>query len=197
MFSEINTAQLAVLDQVIVKYYSGYDKEHAEQVTQLALKLYDLLAPSLSWPASGHNLLYCSAMLHDIGHYINMKRHDRHTYYIILNEGLLSGWPEKWRLLTALVAGSHRKKVHSSLDELAVDEQDMVMRLISILRIADALDFYHGQNMDIVRVEIERDQIGIHISGPEYADLLPRLQSKGQLLKKTTGRKVEFAQIPG
>lgn len=192
MFGEINTAQIAVLEQVQNKYYSDYEHSHSLHVCKLALKLFDLLVPALSWPSDGRNLLYCAAMLHDVGNYVNEKRHDRHSYYIILNESLLNGWPEKWRVSTALLAGSHRKKIHPGLDYLEEPEQEVLKHLAAVLRVADALDYYHGQNMDITGVEVNAEQVLIRVSGPEFGNLMNRLNSKSQLLQKCGERPVVF-----
>lgn len=195
MFGEINTAQIAVLEQVQHKYYSDYELGHAVYVCKLALKLYDLLVPALDWPEEGRNLLYCGAMLHDVGNYVNEKRHDRHSYYLILNESLLNGWPEKWRVSTALLAGSHRKKIHPGLDYLEEPEQEVLRHLAALLRVADALDYFHGKNMEVLGAEVSAEQIIIRVSGPEFGNLMNRLNSKSQLLRKCSGRAVVFEAV--
>ncbi len=194
MFGEINAAQLAVLEQVRLKYYSDYETDHTEYVCKLSLKLFDLLVPLLGWPSEGRNLMYTAAMLHDVGHYINEKRHDRHSYYIILNESLLNGWPEAWRVSTALLAGSHRKKMHPGLEYLEPSEQATLTHLAAIMRIADALDYFHGQDMDISSVEVNKENITIRVTGPEFENLRTRLANKSKLMQKCSERQVVFEE---
>ena len=72
----------------------NYDAQHAEQVSRLALSLFDQLRPIHELGPEHRLLLEIAAMLHDIGHFVHRKSHNRHGEYLIRNSEIpgLRGW---------------------------------------------------------------------------------------------------------
>lgn len=119
---------------------------HGAHTAKLALQLYDQLEDDLRLPAEAREWLEYAALLHDIGHHIGHKDHQRHSHYLITNSELLGFRPEELQLI-ALVARYHRKAAPKDGDEgysaLAKPERRVVRSLSALLRIADGLDRGH------------------------------------------------------
>ncbi|PWK14486.1 HD domain-containing protein [Tumebacillus permanentifrigoris] len=156
---------------------------HANHVTQLALRLYDdLLDLTELDNARDRSYLEHAASLHDIGHFVNRKKHHHHSYHLISSDCLLDEWPEKLRLWTAVLALNHRNK-KLRLEALNAKHHDRAGSLIALLRMADALDYEHDQSVQIERIEIEWEaqQVHLHVQGLPTAEHTERLQGKFQL----------------
>ena len=124
------------------------DEVHARTVQRLALSLFDS-ARAANLHTLGEwerELLSHAAFLHDIGDFISFHNHHLHSFYIISNSELL-GFDQREVAIIANVARFHRKKVPNRNDrELkGMDRhgQEMVMKLSTLLRIAESLDRSH------------------------------------------------------
>src|SRR2546430_9076992 len=94
------------LEEIGEKY--NYDKTHCQQVSRLALRLFDQLRDLHKLPNKFSSLLHAAAMLHDIGLFIGYPKHHKHTYYLIKSS--LSGSYDHAELdLIANIARYHRK----------------------------------------------------------------------------------------
>ena len=162
-----------------------FDETHCVHVARLAVSLFEQLNGLHKLDDTARRVLLSAGVLHDIGQFISYKRHHRHSYYLIANSEL-PGLTEREMALVANVARYHRKGEPSTSHEeyagLAADERDLVCKLGSILRLADALDREHQQ---LVR-DVE--------ARPEGRELVLRLQSTGELLLEQWAlkKKTEF-----
>lgn len=139
------------LEQVCQKY--SYDARHTQQVSQLALNLFYQLQRLHKLPENYAGILHAAAMLHDIGLFIAGPKHHKHSYYLIKSSGMKSF--NKLDLeLVANIARYHRKahpsQKHLSFSQLSPANQDVVRKLSSILRVADALDFRREARVESV-----------------------------------------------
>ncbi len=126
----------------------AFDRPHAEQVTRLALALFDTVAKVVPFPRPARSYLEVAALLHDIGHAVGHQKHHRHTAYLIEHTDL-PGLTDHERQIVARVARYHRRSApevsHIGMEGLTLPEARLVRRLASILRVADALDQSHHQ----------------------------------------------------
>ena len=133
------------------------DSAHAEQVTRLALSLFDELAPVHGLPASVRPLLEVAGLLHDIGNSVSYQRHHKHTYYLITNTDI-PGLPERERELVARIARYHRRTApeltHAGMEGLTSPEARMVRKVSTLLRVADSLDRGHRQNVQQLTAKV-------------------------------------------
>ncbi len=172
-----------------------YDRDHAEQVTRLALSLFDQLAEALDLDPATRPLLESAAMLHDIGYYIAYDRHHKHSYHLILHSGL-PGFTRRERAIVAATARYHTKSLpkrsHESMVSLDPADRAVVRRLASILRIADGLDRGRGTRVasvsasddgSVTRIIVTSDD-GLHAE--RYG-----VEKKKDLFEETFGRSVE------
>jgi exopolyphosphatase / guanosine-5'-triphosphate,3'-diphosphate pyrophosphatase len=144
------------LEQVCQKYF--YDAAHTQQVSQLALNLFYQLQRLHKLPETYASILHAAAMLHDIGLFIGGPKHHKHSYYLIKSSGMKSF--NKLDLeLVANIARYHRKahpsQKHLAFSQLTPANQDVVRKLSSILRVADALDFRREARVESVNGSLQ------------------------------------------
>ncbi len=122
------------------------DRLHSEKVALLAARLFDGTATIHKMGATERLRLEVAAMLHDIGYFISIQKHHKHSFYIISNAEIV-GLPPAERVVAAHVARYHRKalpkKEHAEFEGLPKKERTSVRRLAALLRLADALDKEH------------------------------------------------------
>jgi exopolyphosphatase/guanosine-5'-triphosphate,3'-diphosphate pyrophosphatase len=142
----------------------GFDEPHALHTRDVALALFDQLAPAHKLPPDARLLLEAAAMLHDIGTAVSRTRHHKHSLYLMQHLDL-PGLSDHERDLAALVARFHRrtpaKASHPALAELPDDEVRVVCVLSSLLRIADGAD--RGRESAVARVECSLSKSNVTI----------------------------------
>jgi len=142
--------------------HSGSDAQHARNVTRLALQLFDQTRHLHRMDKRERDLLEYAALLHDIGLFVSHAQHHRHTYYLIRNSEL-QGFTENEKELIALAARYHRKShpklKHEGFGLLSADERGVVLKLASLLRVADGLDRSHAGRISAVTCRIGRKKI--------------------------------------
>ncbi|MBC7933368.1 MAG: Ppx/GppA family phosphatase [Rubrivivax sp.] len=128
----------------------GYEEAHALQVTRLAEKIFDAVAPDFGLSRHHRTLLSAAALLHDAGYHIAHEEHHKHGLYLIKNSEL-TGFSEAERSVVANVARYHRgappKERHTDYAALGAQDKLTVCRLAAILRLADALDRSHDSRV--------------------------------------------------
>ena len=126
----------------------NYEPQHAQEVTRLALRLFDELARlrQHQFGAAARELLEYASITHDIGAFISQSNHQKHAYYIVRNADLL-GFDETELDIIGNVARYHRKGIprrrNANLRELTRAEIRLVRVLAAILRVAEGLDRSH------------------------------------------------------
>ncbi len=171
-----------------------YDRQHAEQVTHLALSLFDQLAEPLGLDADGRALLQAAAMLHDIGYSISYDQHHKHSYHLIIHASL----PPFTRREMSMVASISRyhtkslpKRAHESWVSLDPPDRLTVRSLAAILRIADGLDRSHAAR--VFRVEVVDDGAVTRLTAFSSQDLHTELygvEKKKDLFEQAFSRTV-------
>ena len=127
---------LKVLDK-----YNVFDiANHGKKVSSFALRLFDSINLYNKFNDEDRNLLHYSAILHDIGYFINKENHHKHTKYIILKEPLLDNVPNNIRQSLAFIASSHGKSIDGALDFYPFKEKLTILKLISMLPYHLSLD---------------------------------------------------------
>jgi exopolyphosphatase/guanosine-5'-triphosphate,3'-diphosphate pyrophosphatase len=147
----------------------GYEESHAHQVAKLAEKIFDSLAESAELTRHQRTLLSAAALLHDIGYHIAHESHHKHTLYLIKHSEL-TGFSEAERDVIANIARYHRgptpKERHPEFAALNSADQETVMKLGAIVRIADALDRSHESRVSSLRCDREDDAVHIQLRSP-------------------------------
>lgn len=119
-------------------------KKHAETVTKLTLKLFDILRPWHELGNQEREYLEAACQLHQIGLCISHHNYHKHSYYIIRNAEGMVGFSNSEIEIIALLARYHRKggpkQKHEEFRSLRAEDQILVKKLASFLRIGDGLD---------------------------------------------------------
>lgn len=138
----------------------AFDREHALQVSRMALKLFDGLSVVHGFGVRERLLLQGAAILHDAGFRRHPRAHHKTARDIILCDRRLPlTWKE--RVVTALVARYHRRALpelrHRYYGVIAPARRHMVDVLGGMLRMADGMDRTHrGEVRDIVLQRVNR-----------------------------------------
>lgn len=176
-----------------------YEKEHSDQVTKLALQLYDQLGGLHKLDAVNREYLEAAGILHNVGFFISHAQHHRHSYYIISNSEYLTGFNSREVEIIALVARYHRKSEpkpkHQEFAQLSVKDQNIVRKLAGILRIADALNRTHSCLVSSLHCDLDGEVLQIHLE--TAPGITPSLEIytadiRKTLLEEALGVKVEF-----
>ncbi len=174
------------------KYH--YDEEHANHVTKLSLSLFDSLMEEHGLDQHARLLLHISAILHDIGSFVNTSGHHKHSQYLVSNSEIF-GLHRDDIIIVSNVLRYHRKSLpqpsHRSYISLSRKERVLVMKLAALLRVADALDRAHSQR--ISKFTIEQRETEVVLNCEYQGDIsLERmaLDYKGNLFEEVYGLKV-------
>jgi exopolyphosphatase/guanosine-5'-triphosphate,3'-diphosphate pyrophosphatase len=142
-------------------------------------------------------LLQVAALLHDIGHFVNRKSHNRHGEYLIRNSEIpaLRGWRRD--MVGALVRYHNCKSEpqieHASYAALESPRRREVRLLTSLLRIAEKLESEHAQRVSGVDVQIAGRRAIFLIRASEGTRLdVAGLERKAALFEKEFQLKAEF-----
>ncbi len=145
-----------------------YNHSHADQVTELSLKLFDEIR-SLHGLGTRHRLLLqVAAMLHEIGGYVSSRAHHKHSYYLVANSEIFGLSREEIEIV-ALITRYHRRatprKSHAEYMTLPRNSRMIVSKLAAILRVADALDRGHAQQISQIQTEIQGNELVMNCLG--------------------------------
>ena len=149
---------VASADAVGLKY--RYDRAHGQHVAKLSMRLFDQLQDEHQLSPRDRLLLEVAAILHDIGIYVSLRAHHRHSLYL-LSASQIFGLSDNETQMVANIARYHRRGLpqKSHLQYLALDQQDrlIVNKLAAILRVANGLDAEHMQKVRDVVLTREDD----------------------------------------
>ena len=141
-----------------------YNEAHTGYVVQTALKLYDKLRPVHGMKSRDRFLLHVASLLHDIGKFIAADPHYQYSYNII-KASQLAGLSDAELAMVANIARFHSSEEpnfdNDSLRKLAVADRIKTVKLIAILRLADALDTSHRQKITALAIELHDNILAI------------------------------------
>ena len=174
-----------------------FDEAHGVQVSRLSLELFDGLAPIHGLAASARPLLETAALLHDIGNAVSYQRHHKHSFYLIQNADL-PGLTDSERGLVALVARFHRRsppeRGHAELLGLGPGELQLVRKLATLLRLADACDRSHHQPVRALRIQPRAGAVAVTLRARAPCDLeLWDAEHDAALFRRVFRRRLELS----
>ena len=171
-----------------------YEEEHTQQVTRLALRLFDELKLVHGLGPRERYWLECGALLHDIGLIEGVQGHHKASLRIILDTPLLP-FDKKERLIIGSIARYHRAALpqerHSHFAALKPGLRRIVRILAAILRVADGLDYTHQSLVNELSCVLSAKQVVVRcaVKGPAEAERQRALE-KGDLLEEVLERKL-------
>ncbi|MDR1072094.1 MAG: HD domain-containing protein [Treponema sp.] len=174
------------------KYH--FDEAHGRHVAALSMILFDAFVREHGLNRHERLLLEIAALLHDIGMFIRGSSHQKHSQYIVANSEIFGIHREEVEII-ANVVRYHRGEQPSSEDiafiALQREERIVVLKLVSILRVADALDRGHSQRIQNITIEHKSESIVIHTNGSIDRNLeRASLEEKANMFQDVFGYKV-------
>ena len=192
---EFNMQIVASAKNLLRKFHG--DEQHAECVRMIAAKIYDTLKDEIALDEHSKILLEVSAILHDIGTFIRYDHHNLHSWYIIHNSEIF-GLSRKDNTLVSEIAKYHKgysvPQDEESFLMLPRIDRMTLLKLTSILRIADALDRGHIQKFTDFSITLEQNNLVIHTVNSSSSVLEKiALSEKSGMFESVFGYKVILA----
>ena len=174
------------------KYHT--DEPHCRHVARLCMILFDALAREHGMKRRERMMLEVAALVHEIGMFIRASGHNLHGQYIIANSEVFGLQREELDIIGNVIR-YHRGNAPSSSDieyvALQTAERILVLKMASILRVADALDSGHSQHIKRVTVEKRTETVVLHTEESRDLSLeLIGLDKKGGLFQDVFGYKI-------
>lgn len=173
-----------------------FHRAHGEQVSRLAVSLFEQLEPLHELGPSDRTLLKGAALLHEIGQFVGFAAHHKHSYYLIMHSDL-PGISETEKMILACVARYHRKghpkARHDGYAELDPASRERVRKLAALLRIADGLDREQQSLVTQVQARVTPKAVEFHIAVHYRAAIeVWNAREKASLFEEVFRRKTEF-----
>ena len=139
-----------------------YDIDHSHHVAKLATRIFDDTKELHQLGGQDRKMLQYAAILHDIGYHIAHNNHHRHSLYLIKNSEMPGFTGEEIAMMATIVryhrgslpkksSDARARREHEDYYALERGQRTKMLRLASILQIADGLDRSHQQLITDVR----------------------------------------------
>jgi exopolyphosphatase/guanosine-5'-triphosphate,3'-diphosphate pyrophosphatase len=190
---EFNAQIIASARNLARKYKC--DENHYLHVRLIAVQLFDALKDELSMGQHERMLLDVAAILHDIGMFIHGSNHENHSRYIIAHSEIFGLSKDDVEIVSRVVflhRGHHNaQREYDSQMLVRRSDRVVIIKLASLLRIADALDRGHVQKIKNFAIEIKNDAVVIRCA-ERHANVLEKmaLAEKADLFESVFGYKV-------
>jgi exopolyphosphatase/guanosine-5'-triphosphate,3'-diphosphate pyrophosphatase len=176
----------------------GADLDHARNVAELSLRLFDELSADHGLGDRERLLLRVAALLHEVGAYVGIAAHHKHSYYLISHSEIF-GLNRNEIEIVAHIARYHRrsppKPSHVGYVSLPRETRVVVNKLAAILRVADALSRGYLHRAHDLRLERQDDDLIIQIVGAGDLTLEQRaMAGKGDLFEDIYGMGIRLEE---
>jgi exopolyphosphatase/guanosine-5'-triphosphate,3'-diphosphate pyrophosphatase len=173
-----------------------FDEAHGMHVSDLAGLIFDQTTHLHGASRHDRLLLKTAAILHDVGVFIALKGHHKHSLYII-SRSEIPGLTMEDMKIVGHVARYHRgfpSRHHTEYMALSSKDRIRVNTLAALLRIANGLDKQHRQAVKEVRAFVDGSDLVIEPRG-EGDLLLERwaVTRKPKLFNETFGLDIRVA----
>ena len=135
-----------------------FDESHARLIARLARRLFEQTKPLHNLDEDNLLLLEVAALLHDIGHFINSRDHEKQGYYLLNTNRLIGLTACEQKLVASLVLNHRPKKTLIDDTVRCISQNDRIIlnKLTVLLRLADAMDISHaGSVSDVSLTELD------------------------------------------
>jgi exopolyphosphatase/guanosine-5'-triphosphate,3'-diphosphate pyrophosphatase len=171
-----------------------FDEAHGRHVAHHCMTIFDALAKEHGMNRRHRIMLETAAILHDIGTYIKASGHHKHGQYIVANSEIFGLHNDELEII-ANVISYHRGDPPSAQDieyiTLQREERILVLKMASILRVADALDRGHTQQIENITVERRLETVVLHVDKAYDLSLeIMGIEEKGRMFQDVFGYKV-------
>jgi exopolyphosphatase/pppGpp-phosphohydrolase len=195
--STLSAEQMAIWNESLdIARACEFEEEHSLQVTYLSLRIFDELAAMHFMGEKERFWLLLSGLLHDIGWIEGWKGHHKSSLNIILTTPMLS-LENRDRLRIGSICRYHRRALpdikHDHFSALDQNDQVIVTKLASFIRVADGLDRTHRNIVADLKARYDEQNIWIACQCIDSAvDEQREGLKKGNLLELTYNRKLHI-----
>lgn len=165
-FAELNRRleQSALISAWKIAARYGADSDHTKKVETCALMLFDKLKKLHGLGKRRRFLMQMTAILHNIGKFINPKSHCTHSYNII--KGLdIAGLDDNEKRIIAAAALFHGSVLpdmkYDEYSSLSPEARSVVSKLCAILRLAVAINSGYGDKYDGVTIKLKGNKLTV------------------------------------
>jgi len=177
--------------EMISRYYNN--SSHPDEVRRLCMLIFDEITEKVKeLPNNCRKYLEAAALLHDIGYYIDSKKHNIQSQRLII-ENELKDFTTRETEIIACICRYHRgslpkKKKDEIYKNFTKEERKIVKQLGGILRIADGIDRVHLNLIKKVKLNFDENNRIIEFilttNNPEYKPDITYAIKKRELFEK-------------
>lgn len=164
-FHSLDNIRTKAVRSIATLYPQG--KDHSEQVTHLALRLFDECQSLHGLRVQEKEYLEAAAGLLQVGLAISQSGYHKHSYYIIKNSEKMVGFSNSEIEMIALIVRYHRKSIprskHEEFKALNEEDQLVVKKLAALLKLADAMDRSLNKNITDIKSLIQESTVTIQL----------------------------------
>lgn len=157
--------QVFSLVETLSKRYRS-ETRHVQAVAELSLLVFDKMSKIHGLGKEERNLLRGAAILHDVGKFINLRRHYYYSYRLIVSFDII-GFSDREKAIMGNIVYYHSNGIPSDgqyhFARLAKKDKVTVAKLAAIIRLADALDCSHRQKVSQSTVALKGNEMTIQV----------------------------------
>lgn len=165
------------------EYCSEETINHHIRVCKFSLALFNSLKTPYDLTEDEKLILIGSSLLHDTGKYMEDKDHHKYSKNIILGDKRFYYLFKTLTVPISAVAFSHRKAISPDIKILEDFHEESMLKIISILRVCDAIDYYKDDSFEIYDVSINPYEIIVNVNFRYDKAFLKIFESKKMLFE--------------
>lgn len=165
---------------------------HTDAVIRLTSKLFDSLGSVHKLKSGWKSYLTAAATIHDVGEIISPTGHEEHSYYFAKHADLapMEEWESEFIALLCLYHRAGKANL-PDFGKNSKEKKVAFLKLLALLRVADALDRGHRGDIQISRISITKKSVEIRLRSKPSPDLeLLRIEQKKELFETIFDRKL-------
>ncbi|ADD69751.1 Exopolyphosphatase-like protein [Denitrovibrio acetiphilus DSM 12809] len=172
------------------------DEKHAETTVRFSMKLFEKLRPLHSLGRREKLMLEAASILSDVGNYIGSRNHNKHSYYLVQSIEI-PGLDRQFVKIVSYLALMHNGDVEhwfeNKYNYFPMEKRLLIKKLVSILRVSDAMDASHMNLITDFDVDILQGKIVIRAKCKK-TPFLEKLsfEEKGRIFMDTFGIPIEL-----
>jgi len=155
------TEDMISYSRVIAEKYRS-NSRHTANVEYLALSIFDAVRKYAALTQEDGLLLRISCILHDSGKFVNMTNGTDNSYFIVLGTDFIGISEDEKKIAANVIkynSWSHVPAIEELSMPLSKKAYIRMLKLTSILRLANAIDRSHRQKVDKVTVSVKEKKL--------------------------------------
>lgn len=142
-----------------------YDPTHSSAVEEFSSVLFHAVYKEIGLDFTYGYLLQLASILHEIGKFINIRKHNSCTYNLIMETDLFGITDEEKEILANICYYSYGGILHASpaiYNHLSAEQKVITAKLVAIFRLADSLDKSHLGKISRIRTELADGLLNVY-----------------------------------